>query len=166
MGQLLVFLFAASSLAAAANGNILVTGQIPCAGYLAAAGADGGLLLENTAAGVQVRAPAGRGSFTLLLRANCPYRIVAAAAGGAQVRVLSGGVSPAGGGGHLTASALQASIAPADIPLGMPAAFVQGQRVSSGGNNQTADNAILIRIVVESAGPEDAVATFALQLTR
>jgi hypothetical protein len=38
--------------------------------------------------------------------------------------------------------------------------------VSSGGSNLTADNAILLQIVVESPGPEEAVASFVLELIR
>ena len=40
MGRVFILLLAAAPLFAAAAGGIQVTGQIPCAGYLAPAGAD------------------------------------------------------------------------------------------------------------------------------
>lgn len=150
---------------AAASGGIQVTGQIPCAGYLAAAGADPGLLLQGSGTGVRVSAPPGRASFTLSLRTNCRYRLVAAPIGGASLQIVDGTITAAAGGAHVAAAALQTSISPAVLATA-PVACVVGQRVSNGGNNRTADNAILLQFVVESAGPEEAVASFALELIR
>ena len=148
---------------AAAQGGIHITGQIPCAGYLAPAGADPGLLLEGSGPAVRVYAPAGRATFTLSLRTNCRYRLVAAPLSGPNLEIVEGTVSAAAGGAHLTAAALQASITPATLGTS-PVACAAGQRVSNGGNNRTTDNAILLQIVVDSPGPEPAVATFALEL--
>lgn len=165
MGRVLLLLLVGAPLFAAATGGIQVTGQIPCAGYLARAGADAGLLLEGSGSAVRIRAPAGRASFTLSLRTNCGYRLVAAALTGARLQVVEGSVSAAAGGAHLTAVALQASITPTALGTA-PVACAAGQRVSNGGNNLTADNAILLQIVVESPGPEEAVASFTLELIR
>jgi hypothetical protein len=150
---------------AASTGGIQVTGQIPCAGYLAPAGADPGLLLVGSGSAVRVHAPAGRTSFTLSLRTNCRYRLVAATVSGTPMQIIEGKVSAAAGGAHVAPVALQANITPAALETG-PVAFAQGQRVSNRGNNLTADNAILLQIVVESPGPEESVASFALELIR
>ena len=160
-----ILLLVAATVFAAATGGIQVTGQIPCVGYLAPAGADAGLLLESSGSAVRVHAPAGRASFTLSLRTNCRYRLVATTISGARLQIVEGRVSAAAGGAHLTPVALQASITPAALGTA-PASCAAGQRVSSGGSNLTADNAILLQIVVESPGPEEAVASFALELIR
>ena len=165
MGRVLILLLAAAPVFAVASGGIQVTGQIPCAGYLAPAGADAGLLLEGSGSAVRVHAPAGRASFTLSLRTNCRYRLVATTLSGARLHIVEGQVSAAAGGAHLTPVALQAFITPAALGSA-PVACAAGQRVSHGGNNLTADNAILLQIVVESPGPEEAVASFALELIR
>ena len=165
MGRVLILLLAAAPVFAVATGGIQVTGQIPCAGYLAPAGADAGLLLEGSGSAVRVHAPAGRASFTLSLRTNCRYRLVARTLSGARLQIVGGQISAAAGGAHLTSVALQAFITPATLGSA-PVACAAGQRVSHGGNNLTADNAILLQIVVESPGPEEAVASFALELIR
>jgi hypothetical protein len=163
LGRLLILVFLAAPVFAAGTGGIQVTGRIPCAGYLAPAGADAGLLLEGSGSAVRVHAPPGRASFTLSLRTNCRYRLVAAPLSATRLQIVEGQVSAAAGGAHLTSAALQASITPAALGMA-PVAFVAGPRVSNGGNNLTADNAILLQIVVESPGPEEAVASFALEL--
>ena len=165
MGRVLLLLLVGAPLFAAATGGIQVTGQIPCAGYLAPAGADAGLLLEGSGSAVRVHAPAGRASFTLSLRTNCRYRLVATTLSGARLHIVGGQVTAAAGGAHLTPVALQAFITPATLGSA-PVACAAGQRVSHGGNNLTADNAILLQFVVESPGPEEAVASFALELIR
>ncbi|MEO8595544.1 MAG: hypothetical protein ABI759_19655 [Candidatus Solibacter sp.] len=163
MRRIVVLLLVAIPALTAPPGTIRITGQIPCAGYLAPADAEPGLLLVGSGTAVSIHAPPGRTSFTLSLRTNCSYRLVAAQLSGAGLQVVEGAVSAAGGGAHLAASALQASIAP--VALGTaPTAFASGHRVSNGGNNRTVDNAILLRIVVESNGPEEAVANVALEL--
>lgn len=163
MRVVLHLLILAAPVLAASAGGIRVTGQIPCAGLLAPAGADAGLLLQGAGSAVLVHAPPGRAGFTLSLRTNCRYRLVAAPLSGSQLQVVEGTVSAAAGGAHLTPVALQVSITP--VVLGTaPVACAAGQRVSNGGNNLTTDNAILLRIVVESAGPEEAVARFSLEL--
>ena len=165
MRPILTLLLLAAPVFGAATGVIRVVGQIPCAGYLAPAGADSGLLLVGSGSSVRLHAPAGRASFTLSLRTNCRYRLVATNVSGTPLQIVEGAVSAAAGGAHVTPGALLASIMPAALGAG-PVAFAQGQRVSNGGNNQTADNAILLQIVVESMGPEEAVASFALELIR
>ena len=165
MKPVLLLLLAALPVFAALPGAIQVSGQIPCAGYLAPAGADSGLLLVGAGSAVRVHTPPGRASFTLSLRTNCRYKLVAWRLGGAPLEVVEGAVSAAAGGAHLTPVALQASITPASLGTG-PAVCAGGERVSKGGNNLTVDNAILLQIVVESAGPEEAVASFALELIR
>jgi hypothetical protein len=165
MVRVTILLLLAAPVFAAGTGGIRVTGQIPCAGYLAPAGADAGLLLVGSGFAVRVHAPPGRASFTLSLRTNCRYRLVAAPLSDAHLQIVEGTVSAAAGGAHLTAAALQASITPAALGTA-PVACAAGQRVSNGGNNLTADNAILLQIVVESPGPEEAVASFTLELIR
>lgn len=160
-----ILLLVAAPVFAAAIGGIRVTGQIPCAGYLAPAGADAGLLLEGSGSAVRVRAPAGHASFTLSLRTNCRYRLVATSLSGARLQIVEGQVSAAAGGAHLTPVALQAFITPASLGSSS-VACAAGQRVSTGGSNLTADNAILLQIVVDSPGPEEAVASFVLELIR
>src|SRR5438046_1550788 len=133
-----MFVLAITRVYAAGIGGIQVTGQIPCAGFLAPASADAGVVLQGSGPAMQVRVPSGRASFTLSLRTNCGYRLVAGTAGSQRVEVVSGGVSAAGGTGHLTPVALAASIAP--VVVGSGTAVVRGQQVSRGGNNLTPDN--------------------------
>jgi len=73
LGPLLTLLLLAAPAFGAARGEIRVVGEIPCAGYLAPAGADSGLLLVGSGSGVRLHAPAGRASFTLSVRTNCRY---------------------------------------------------------------------------------------------
>jgi hypothetical protein len=160
MRLVFMFVLAISPVYAAGIGGIQVTGQIPCSGYLSPSTADAGVVLQSGGPAMQVRVPAGRASFTLSLRTNCEYRLVAGSVGTPRVEVVSGNISAAAGMGHLTPVALDASIHPA--VLGGAAAVVRGQRVSRGGNNLTADNAILIQITVESEG--EAVIQLGLEL--
>src|SRR2546429_7779547 len=108
-----VFVLAITRVYAAGIGGIQVTGQIPCAGFVARASADAGVVLQGSGAAMQVRVPSGRASFTLSLRTNCGYRLVAGTVGAPRVEVVSGSVSAAAGTGHLTPVALEASINPA-----------------------------------------------------
>src|SRR5437764_4089390 len=100
MRLVFMFMLAITPLYAAGIGGIQVTGQIPCAGYVAPSSADAGVVLQGSGPAMQVRVPSGQASFTLSLRTNCGYRLVAGAVGAQRVEVLSGSVSAAAGTGH------------------------------------------------------------------
>jgi hypothetical protein len=149
---------------------IHIAGRIPCAGRLDLVNAGPSLRGESSGQSVQVRltdVQEDRVPVVLSLRTNCGYRVAAEWMGTADttVRIAEAAVVPANGIAHLTLDALKATVTPAELGPGAPAVCVAGRAVSKGGNDTTADNAVLIRLLLQlPRGAPEATIRFTLNL--
>ena len=164
------FLIALGLPASVSAQTIRVTGQIPCAGQLDLANSGPSLRGESSGRSVLARitgAGEDRVPVVLSLRTNCGYRVAATwmGTGDAHAGIAEPTVSPANGTGHLTPSALNARVTPAELVPGAPAVCVAGGAISIGGNNTTLDNAVLIRLLLQlPRGESEATVLFTLDL--
>jgi hypothetical protein len=141
---------------------VRIAGRIPCAADLQVVGSrsPGRVRLDST--------NGGEIPVTFTLRTNCAYKIQAELTGRLDlivqpVKIEPQEVVPAAGQGNLMANALAVVSSGAEISPGRPAVWMEGPRVSKGGNNSTADNAILIRAVIQVLpGVRDVDAVFKL----
>jgi hypothetical protein len=133
--------------------TLTISGAIPCAGRLEAAGSSA-VPAESDArhtVAFPLPGPAGdRVPLRVSLRSNCGYDLSAQWVGppGSTVRLEEGSVSPVNGGAHLARHALSASIKPGEAGTDRLAVWVSGPVISRGGNDSTSDNAIWVDLVV------------------
>ncbi len=93
----------------------------------------------------------------LIVRSNTPYRLTGRGSNGLELRVTA--VKPLAGTGHLMAGAASVRVSGPVATTHLPQTILEGPRISNGGNDWTADNALLIELEV---GGHDTDAEFTL----
>ena len=152
-----------------AQSVLAVTGRIPCAGQLQVV--DPGSAMPLVSSGMLIRlsvTPGDNGPTPIVLsvRTNCAYKITAAWSGppATGLGIAPARPEPAAGIAHLAPGALNAVMSAAELAPNATAVCVRGARVSSGGNNLTPDNAILVRLLSSAQAAATGVVTFQLEL--
>ncbi len=152
-----------------AQGVIAVTGRIPCSGQLQVV--DPGNAMPLVSSGTLIRLSVIPGQtdprpIVLSVRTNCAYRITAEWSGppATALGIVPARAEPAAGIAHLARGALDAVMSAAELAPDAVAVCVQGVRVSSGGNNVTPDNAILVRLLPSVQAAGSGIVSFQLNL--
>jgi hypothetical protein len=83
----------------------------------------------------------------LIARSDTPYRLTGLGSQGVELRVK--GVKPLAGTGHLMAGAASVFLTGPVATTHSAQTILKGPRISNGGNNATADNALLIELEVK-----------------
>jgi len=88
----------------------------------------------------------------LIARSNTPYRLTGRGSKGVELRVT--GVKPSAGSRHLMAGAANVWLPGPVATTDLPQSILEGPGISNGGNDSTADNALLIELAVNGHGTD------------
>jgi len=126
--------------------------NIPKHTFLRVAPAPGDVqVVGNESTGIvrlHLRAADGVLAIPLIARSNSSYRLTGQGSEGIEVRVTA--VKPFAGVEHLIAGSASVRLTGPVAVTQVPQTILEGPRISNGGNNSTADNALLIQVEVNS----------------
>ncbi len=129
--------------------QVRVAGSVPKHIFLRVAATSREVQVANDAIGMvnlHVRPADGVSVIPLIARSNTAYRLSAQGSEGVELRVTA--VKPLSSTEHLVAGATTVLVTGPVALTRSPQTILEGPRISNGGNDSTADNALLISVEV------------------
>ena len=136
---------------------VQIVSRVPKVTFLDVVGAPSNvqIIRDGEHSVLRLRLAQGNIRIPLVLRTNTDYRLLVQSS--AAVEISAPGVRPFAGTERMTPGALNVSLAELGSVNSVPRTILQGPRISSGGNNSTPNNALLVEL--EATVPMDAEMT-------